>query len=529
MRIWILTVAMCCVLAPTVVNAQADVDCHSAKRPPVPMKEFLQICGARATAARAASGRATALLAAAPMVQDSRTTVAGLNFSNVPTWSNADILAQFPLTRDKAYLTATSSGSLKRRIPWLYPDDGCFARAEQVNALAAQAGKVKPYKLFAFGDPLRVFSENFFDGEMEWGYHTVPVVKNSAGEPIVFDAALSPCRPLPWKEWLSLLVGDLRKLDNLAEGWGVALGDANAYYPESLVSGEPSHAAESVSQMTEGFLSLLNMEWNRQIELNRNPSALLGSSPPWGNYACVSASETPLVSATVAPGVTQTLTATCPFATLATGGGFSAPQGFLVTRNAKSSGNGWTITARNNTSANAELDVQAMCLTGAPASASVTTITGSTTNVPASASGSSSASCATGTLIGGGYSTSGTTAIMRVYGNKRSTSTGSTWQVSAQNTTTSSKSITAYAYCLANTRFTFSQVAGGGAAKDTYSQATCTPKKALSGGYVFPKAASYHVSFQANFGPEIYLTTMAGTPVSPDPNAVGYAECLAHP
>jgi Glutaminase len=535
MRQWIVLIAMCCSLVPAVVRAQAEIDCKSAKRPPVDMKTYHEICNARAAAERAASasGRAT-LAAAAATVRNSRKTVAGLSFANVPTWSNADILAQFAATRDKRYMTTSSAPSFQRRIAWLFPEDGCYARAEQVNAQIAQAGKVKPHKLFAFGDYLRAEglrfnTDNSFEGFVEWGWHVVPVVKNSAGEPIVFDAALSPCRPLPWKEWLALMVNDLSQLDNLDAGWGVALGDANAYNPDSFVTGEPSHAAESLSWFKDGIINPLVVEWDNQWGLGRDPNVVLGANPPWSGYACVNTRETPLVSATVAPNATQTLTATCPFGTLATGGGISAPQGFLVTRNSKSSGNGWTITARNNTSASAPLDVRAVCLTGAPTTASVTTVTGSTSSVSANLSGSASASCASGTLVGGGYSTTGTTSIMRVYSNKRSTSTGSTWQVSAQNTTTSSKSITAYAYCLANTRFTFNQVAGSAAYNGGFSIATCTPKKMLGGGYAFPRTSAYHVDFTANFGPEIYLVSMAGSPASGDPNALGYAECLAHP
>jgi hypothetical protein len=537
MRKWICLIAMCCSLVPAVVSAQAEIDCKSAKRPPVDMKTYLDVCRARAAAARGESGRAT--LAAAPAglsVFDNIKRVADLSFANVPTWSNADIWAYFTSTRDKRYMTAPSAPTFQRRITWLWPEDGCFARAEQVNAQIAQAGKVKPHKLFAFGNylryppGLRAGTDNTHEGYVEWGWHVVPVVKNSAGEPIVFDAALSPCRPLPWKEWLALMVNDLSELDNLAEGWGVALGDANAYNPESRMTGEPSHTAESLLWFRENpIINPLVLEWDNLEGLGRNPSVLLGSSPPWSGYACVDANETPAAFATVAPGATRTLTATCPFGTLATGGGISAPRGFLVTRNSKSSGNGWTITARNNTSANAELDVRAVCLTGAPATAAVTTVTGSTTNVSANNTGTSSASCGSGTLIGGGYLTTGTTSIMRVYSNKRSTSTSSTWQVSAQNTTTSSKSVTAYAYCLPNTRFTFNQVTGTGIYDGGFSIPTCSPKNVMGGGYAFPRTSNYHVDFTANFGPERYLVSMDGTPASPDPNALGYAECLTHP
>ncbi len=533
MRKWTFLIAICCSLAPAVVSAQAEIDCSSTKRPSVDKKTYLDTCRARAAAERTASGRAT-LAAAGSIVLDSRTTVAGLSFANVPTWSEADILAQFAATRDRRYMTTSSAPNFQRRISWLFPEDGCYARAEQVNA-QIPTGKAKPHKLFAIADymngtGLGFETDNSFEGYQEWGWHVVPVVKNPAGEPIVFDATLNPCRPLPWKEWLALMVGDISEFDT-TPGWGVALGDANAYNLFSLVTGEQSHAAESLSWFKDGIINPLVVEWDNQWGLGRDPNVVLGANPPWSGYACVNTTETLRVSATVAPGATRTLTANCPIGTLATGGGISAPRGFLVTRNAKSStSNGWTITARNNTGVNAVLDVRAVCLAGAPTTASITTVTGSTTNVWAGSNGTSSASCASGTLVGGGYLTTGTTSIMRVYSNKRSTSTSSTWQVSAQNTTTSSRGITAYAHCLANTRFTFNQVTGSGIYDGGFSMPMCSgARKAMGGGYAFPRTANYHVDFTGLFGPQNYPVSMDGTPSSADPNAVGHAECLTHP
>ena len=64
------------------------------------------------------------------------------------------------------------------------------------------------------------------------------MVKNSAGgQGIVFDAALSPCRPLPWKDWLLLMASALSFYDNLAADNGIAVADSNAYIPYSLVTG----------------------------------------------------------------------------------------------------------------------------------------------------------------------------------------------------------------------------------------------------------------------------------------------------
>jgi hypothetical protein len=262
------------------------LDCNSAKPPKGDLETFIATCRARAASERGKSGPARTLsTATAALVYDSRTTVAGLDFANVPTWSDADILAQFESARDERYLTQTfpPDPDFQRRISWLFPDDGCFARAEQLDVRVARAGKARPHKLFAFG-PLRVYTDNASSGRVGWWYHVVPVVKNSSGEPIVLDAAVNPCKPLPYLNWLALMVDDMAAYDDLAEGNGVALGDSWSYDPFSLSSGEPSHSAESLDTLQGIFLY---SEWSRQSELGRDPNLVLGATPPWSGSSCL--------------------------------------------------------------------------------------------------------------------------------------------------------------------------------------------------------------------------------------------------
>jgi hypothetical protein len=510
-------------LVPAVARAESaatpNIDCESAAKPGVDFKTYWDTSRARAAAARGRS-----LAAAGDTIQGTATRMSSINWANVPTWSDADILSQHPLQRDVRYMTGSSNPGVQRRISWMYPDNGCFSRAEQFNVRAAAAGKTRPYKLFAFGNWLRVNTSNTASGFMEWAWHVVPVVKNSAGQPIVFDAALSPCRPLPWKKWLALMASDVNLFDTAGSNFTVSLGDSNAYYPSSLVTGEPSHSAESLTQQQQEFL---NYEWTRQVSLGRDPNVVFGNSPPWSGYACV-LPETESASATVAAGTTKTITATCPFATLAVGGSQGIPSGFTVSKSVKS-GNGWEIAVRNNTGSSDTAQVTATCLTGAPTNAQVSSVQGNVVNINAGSYATSTAACPSGTLIGGGYNTTqGSSSIMRVYVNDRSTSTGSTWQASAYNTTATQKSITAFAYCLAGTNFSFSQnsttVDGSGIAF-----VASHPKYVVGGGFSFPRTANYTPTDLYQFGTMTYIVNMDGVPSSGDANARGYAECLTHP
>lgn len=490
MRKWTCLIAMCCSLLPAVAAAQQDVINQNV---------------------------------AAPLA---RQKVAAVKWDYTPSWDDADIWEQFKAIRDTPFLKATSSGPYFRRIPWLFPDEGCYYRAWQaVNVLIKSTNRLPlPNKLFVWGD-FNVLTPDHPDGSVFFkDYHVAAVVRRkSNGEPVVLDPTVDRCRPLPWKDWLLRLSPQLSDYDQL--GWGIVLADSTAYGSMSNIRGNSPPGDDALNSDREGYL---NDEWARQAALGRDPTVVLGSTPPWSGYACVNTEER-RASATLSAGATKTITATCPFGTLATGGTFAVPPGFLIMSNAKS-GNGWALTVRNTSSASSQVDVRAVCLIGAPSNATVETKAGSIVKVSNKNSGSSSATCASGTkLVGGGYETSGSTATMRVYSNKRVDNTSSSWRVSAQNTTGSDRTIQAFAYCLKNTNLTTDQVVSGGASSGAFTFASCSPEKVLGHGYAFPPTSPYQTTYTSFWGSEGLISKISGTPASPDPNAVSYAECVGHP
>jgi hypothetical protein len=521
-RTILLLVALVLSLFSGVAVAQSatppKIDCGSAKRPEVDLETYFATCRARAAAARGRAG----ITAAGDTVEGTKSVWSQVNWSVVPTWSDADILAQYPLQRDVRYMTGTNNPGVSRRISWMYPDDGCFARAEQFNAKVAAAGKTRPYKLFAFGS-LRVYSSNSSE-TVTWGWHVVPVVRRTTGEVIVFDAALNPCRPINWKEWLSFMVDDVNVFNTAGSGFAISLASPTAYGPFDLKNGEPSHEAESLVDQQTRFL---NYEWDRQVALGRDPNVVFGPNPLWSGYACVQVDTKYHELVNVNAGATRSMTVSCPFATLAVGGGHNVPGGFKVTKNIRN-GNGWQVDVRNTTGSSASVNMTVNCLTGAPANAQISSIQGNVVNVNANSFASSTASCNSGTLIAGGYTTTDASSVMRIYANKRNSSTSSTWTASAQNTTGSSKSITAFAYCLPGTNFTFSQnsqqVDSSGLALVLTS-----PKKVTGGGYSFLRTSNYTPTWLAQFGADLYIVDLDGVPSGGDANAFGYAQCLTHP
>ncbi|HXH31392.1 MAG TPA: protein-glutamine glutaminase family protein [Bacteriovoracaceae bacterium] len=182
--------------------------------------------------------------------------------------THSHLSRRFKQLRDTRFLDWEVDAGLQRRISWLYPNDGCYARAAMVMRLATKKAIPLPGKVFVFGD-LKVLSRNSPWGPVTWWYHVAPVVEVKNVK-YVIDPAIEPSRALKLKEWLARM-GTPEKME-------VAICDSGAYVPssncESVSNGreEQAHGAQQ---------SFLDMEWERIVELGRDPQRELGSRPPW--------------------------------------------------------------------------------------------------------------------------------------------------------------------------------------------------------------------------------------------------------
>lgn len=191
--------------------------------------------------------------------------------TNIPVWSEANIKALFKTTRDERFMQGSSNPGFLRRPSWLFPEDGCFARAAVVASRAGNAGLARPYKLFSFGN-LTVTTPNSPSGSVSWWYHVVPVIRSAAtGEVYVYDPAIDPSMLLPWQDWLLKQVPSLNDVV-------VTIADSNAYVPNSPVSGGADPYSTALSDLQNWYL---NQEWALQVQLGRDPTQVLGNSPPW--------------------------------------------------------------------------------------------------------------------------------------------------------------------------------------------------------------------------------------------------------
>lgn len=186
----------------------------------------------------------------------------------VTEWESQDKLIEyFNYLRDLRFIRWNGRN---RRSSWLFPDDGCFARA----ALAVQNLFLKnvqaPDKIFAFGN-LKFLTTNSSRGYVTWWYHVAPIVEVD-GEKYVLDPSVDPTTPLLLEVWLSRM-GHLQKLK-------VSICSSGTYGPKSNCS-KMSDGKESAALNAQG--KYLNLEWNRLINLRRNPEKELGDYPPWNN------------------------------------------------------------------------------------------------------------------------------------------------------------------------------------------------------------------------------------------------------
>ena len=192
-----------------------------------------------------------------------------LDLSGLPEWDTAAASAAFAEARDLRFLYLPERPDFLRRISWMYPDDGCFARAAYAGKRAAARGLPRPAKIFMFGD-LSVRTRNAPGGRVFWWYHVASLV-SVAGAPWVIDPAVDPAAPLPLKEWIRRLSPD--------PGQALfARCSPHAYAHYSVCRDAPA-SAEADAPSDEG--EFLRMEWNRMLELGRDPGRELGDDPPW--------------------------------------------------------------------------------------------------------------------------------------------------------------------------------------------------------------------------------------------------------
>jgi hypothetical protein len=175
----------------------------------------------------------------------------------------------FRRLRDFQFVESVTHPEIVRRSTWLYPDDGCFARADLAVQNLAGWNYPQVEKVFIFGD-LSVATANSPSGGVSWWFHVAPLAR--VGDDLyVLDPAVHPDGPLTLTEWTDQISDDPTAVV-------VSFCGSTAYSPYSRCDTPGVADWERTIGDQKDFL---DPEWDRLVELGRDPKAELGESPPW--------------------------------------------------------------------------------------------------------------------------------------------------------------------------------------------------------------------------------------------------------
>lgn len=193
-----------------------------------------------------------------------------LDISILPQWPSQNVLnSAFNYMRDTRFLFDEGKKEFPRRISWLYPDDGCYARAALSVHKIDETKLVAPYKVFIFGN-LRVKTPNSPDGWVGWVYHVAPVISVD-GKAYVLDAAINPIAPMQLRDWVTTMVKD-------SHDARVSLCHTNTYTPDQACR---KSKPEDDDDAEPDQIEYLSIEWDQLKDMDRNPEKELGDEPPW--------------------------------------------------------------------------------------------------------------------------------------------------------------------------------------------------------------------------------------------------------
>jgi len=202
-------------------------------------------------------------------VYSSRELISAMDPTRIAPWPETQSLqSAFESIRNERFLVDDNHPDFLRRISWLYPDDGCYVRAELMSEKLQTLGFPAPTKLFVFGE--LVAKTRFSpEGEVRWWYHVV-VAYRLRDYIMVFDPAVHSTGPLAMTDWLSRIGAGS---DSTA-----SICDAAAVSPNSTCMGATASTPEATAQTEAHFL---RSEWRRMNELELIPENVLGEMPPW--------------------------------------------------------------------------------------------------------------------------------------------------------------------------------------------------------------------------------------------------------
>jgi hypothetical protein len=177
--------------------------------------------------------------------------------SEATSWKSLeDMQKRFERMRDERFLVWRRNPEVLRRSSWLFPDDGCYARAALANRNLFRWFHPVPNKVFVFGN-LRVKTPNSPRGSVGWWYHVAPIIEVDK-EKYVLDPSIEFTRPLPLVEWLARM--------GTPEKMKLSICSSGTYAPSSQCDEETQGMELQAERAQQHYL---DMEWSRLQRLGR--------------------------------------------------------------------------------------------------------------------------------------------------------------------------------------------------------------------------------------------------------------------
>lgn len=196
--------------------------------------------------------------------EDKKALLSKIDLSKVTEISKEQLQNIFYYIRDTRFMF---DGKHQRRLSWLYPDDGCFARAAMSSINLKEYPT--PHKVFIFGE-LNVKTPNTKNGYVNWWYH-VAVAYRVDKSVFIIDPSINPHTPMTIEAWGLTMVPNINSVE-------FAICNPLSYDASSSCSGEDPRSEDSAYS---DQLHFLGLEWNRLERLHRSPEKELGDEPPW--------------------------------------------------------------------------------------------------------------------------------------------------------------------------------------------------------------------------------------------------------
>jgi hypothetical protein len=204
-----------------------------------------------------------------PVVANRRLPLAHADRAALVGWDPAELADGFALARDTRAIPSATHPDFPRRPAFLYPDDGCFVRAEYMANELAHAGHPRPAKVFVFGN-LSVATANAPSGRVSWWYHVAPVVV-AGDQTWVLDPSIEPTAAITLEDW----IGRQTPVDQAQ----VSFCSPFAYTPDDRCDAPAPADLDGAAMRSQDFY--LDAEWQRQLDLHRDPTQVLQDMPPW--------------------------------------------------------------------------------------------------------------------------------------------------------------------------------------------------------------------------------------------------------